>query len=80
MKQTIKKATAISRTDLVPRGDLETLGFLDCPIRTRPTPAAVVRVVDVLVGAEDAVSPTLAALLIPRHCIGHVAVVLDLLD
>ena len=89
MKRTLKKATAISRTDLLPRGDLETLGFLDdSPVRTGPTTtAAVVRVVDVVVGgAEDAVSPPLAALLLPLNRTGVVVVVvvvgeqLDLLD
>ena len=60
------------------------MGFLDFPVRTGPTPAAVVRVVDVVVGeAEDAVSPPLAALLLPRNRIVVVVVVgeqLDLLD
>ena len=64
------------------------MGFLDFPVRTGPTPAAIVRVVDVVVGeAEDAVSPPLAALLLPRNRIGVVVVVvvvvgeqLDLLD
>ena len=60
------------------------MGFFDFPVRTGPTPAAVVRVVDVVVGeAEDAVSPPLAALLLPRNRIVVVVVVgeqLDLLD
>ena len=49
------------------------MGFLDFPVRTGPTPAAIARVVDVVVGeAEDAVSPPLAALLLPRNRIGVV--------
>jgi hypothetical protein len=62
---------------LVLRGDLTTLEFLDCPICTGLMPTAVICIIDIAVGVEDAVLPPLATLLILRNCISTVAFVVE---